>query len=856
MKTRSGSVLRAGAVLPRDLNLAIEGMHCGACVSAVERALKTVSGVEDAEVSLATEEARIHFAQEPVEVGALVEAVEQAGYAVAEDRIRVGIGGMHCAACVSAVEAALRGVPGVKQVSVSLPAEEASITLVPGVVRADDLREAVSAAGYELDFPEEGVTDRSREERRDREKDAQTRLLMRKFRVGAALSVPVLLAGHHELVPFLQTLDATTLRLLWGLSGILTVPIVGWVGRQFFTGAWTAFRSRQANMDTLVAIGTGSAFLYSILAVTAPGVFPEGAAHPFFEAVAVVITLVVLGQALEARARSKTSRALRSLLDLRPKMARVVRGSEEVELPVEAIQTGDVVVVRPGERIPVDGSVLTGRSAVDESMVTGESIPVEKGPDDEVIGGTINRSGSFRMKATRVGSDAVLAQIVELVRSAQASKPSIQRLVDRVAGVFVPIVLMLATATFALWYTIGPEPVLSYASVVAVAVLVIACPCALGLATPISVMIAVGKAAEHGILIRNGDALQRARHLKTVILDKTGTVTRGEPILTDILPVGTMEETRLLAIAASAERGSEHPLGEAVVDSARERGIELEEASQFEAVGGRGVRAVVAGQQVLVGTPALLRNEGVDESILDDLWRELTEAGKTPAMVAVDGVASGVLGLADREKPDSADAVDRLKAMGLEVVMLTGDNERTASAVARRVGIDEVFAGVVPAEKQEKVDEIRRRTGHPVAMVGDGVNDAPALAAADVGVAIGGGTDVAMETADLILMGGSLHGVADAMELSNAALRNMKQNLFGAFAYNVAAIPIAAGVLYPFFDVLLSPMIAGAAMAFSSVTVVTNANRLRFFEPSRIRAARAEGAHSASSVPGAVSAGS
>jgi Cu+-exporting ATPase len=471
-------------------------------------------------------------------------------------------------------------------------------------------------------------------------------------------------------------------------------------------------------------------------------------------------------------------------------------------------------------------------------MVTGESMPVGKGPQDEVVGGTMNGAGSFRMEASRVGQDAVVAQIVEMVREAQASKPSIQRLVDRVAGVFVPVVLMLAVATFATWYTFGPEPSLSYALVAGVSVLVIACPCALGLATPISVMTAVGKAAQLGILVRNGDALQRARRLDTIVLDKTGTITEGRPVLTDVCPVGTWNEAELLRLAGSAELGSEHPLGQAVVELAGNRGLSLSEASSFEAVGGRGIRAVVTGVKVLVGTPDFLSVSGIDLEKLDPVWQRLSEEGKTPAMVAIDGEAVGVLGLADREKADSSDAVKRLKSLGLKVVMLTGDNAVTAAAVAGQVGIDQVFAGVLPSQKSEIVVQIREETGHPVAMVGDGINDAPALAIADVGIAIGGGTDVAMETADLILMGGSLHGVADAVELSVATVRNMKQNLFGAFAYNIAAIPIAAGALWPAFGVLLSPMIAGAAMAFSSVTVVSNANRLRAFAPSVARGGR------------------
>ena len=756
-----------------------------------------------------------------------------------EERLTLSVEGMHCGACVASAERALARVPGVKNVSVSLPSEQATVRFTPGQVSVEALVEALEGVGYS-GRAMAAENESEREDARESERDEETRLLFRKFKVGAVLSVPIVLLGHHDWVPFLDAVDHGTMRLLWALTGVLTVPIMVWVGGQFFTGAWKALRHGRSNMDTLVALGTGSAFIYSVVAVAAPGLFPAGTAHPFFEAAAVIITLVVLGQALESRARGSTSRALRSLMDLRPETARVLRNGEEVEIPASEVRVDDILVVRPGERIAVDGVVERGASAVDESMVTGESIPVEKTPGDEVVGGTINRSGSFRMRATRVGADTVLSRIVQLVREAQGSKPPIQRLVDKVSGVFVPVAVTIAVIAFIVWISVGPEPSLNYAMVVAVSVLVIACPCALGLATPISVMIAVGKAAEAGILIRNGEALQQARRLDTVILDKTGTVTRGEPVLTDWLDREGDASERILALAASAEVGSEHPLGQAVVHAAREQGLELDEATSFETRGGKGVVAVVGGRRILVGTPTLLREEEVDPAPLEDAWDRLSGEGKTPAMVAVDGSAEGVLALADREKEDSAAAVARLEKLGLRVIMLTGDNERTARAVADRVGIEEVHAGVLPDGKDEVVARIQSEGGR-VAMVGDGINDAPALARAHVGIAIGGGTDVAMETSDITLMGGSLHGVADAVELSRASVRNMKQNLFGAFVYNTAAIPVAAGVLYPVFGLLLNPMIAGAAMAFSSVTVVTNANRLRSWSPRRTRTPAPQG---------------
>ena len=745
------------------------------------------------------------------------------------ERLTLAVEGMHCGACVASAERALARVEGVQDVSVSLPSEQATVRFAPGSVTSEALVEALEGVGYSGRVMADD-TAAAQEEVRDAERDEEARTLFRKFKVGAVLSVPILLLGHHEWVPFLDGVDHGTMRLLWALTGVLTLPIMVWVGGQFFTGAWAALKHGRSNMDTLVALGTGSAFLYSVMAVAAPGLFPEGTAHPFFEAAAVIITLVVLGQALEARARGSTSRALRSLMDLRPETARVLRDGSEVEIPASEVRVDDLLVVRPGERVPVDGILESGASAVDESMVTGESIPVEKTGGDEVVGGTINRSGSFRMRATRVGAETVLSRIVQLVREAQGSKPPIQRLVDQVSGVFVPVAVTIAVIAFGVWLWVGPEPSLNYAVVVAVSVLVIACPCALGLATPISVMISVGKAAEAGILIRNGEALQQARRLDTVILDKTGTVTRGQPELTDAIDRDGNPSDRILTLAGAAEVGSEHPLGQAVVKAARDRGLGLEDASSFETRGGKGVVAQVGGRRILVGTPTLLSEEGVDPEPLRAGWDRLSGEGKTPAMVAVEGQAEGLLALADQEKEDSAAAVARLERLGLRVVMLTGDNERTARAVADRVGIREVHAGVLPDGKDEVVARIQSEGGR-VAMVGDGINDAPALARADVGIAIGGGTDVAMETSDITLMGGSLHGVADAVELSRAAVRNMKQNLFGAFIYNTAAIPVAAGVLYPVLGVLLNPMIAGAAMAFSSVTVVTNANRLRRWNP-------------------------
>ncbi|TVP73369.1 MAG: copper-translocating P-type ATPase, partial [Gemmatimonadales bacterium] len=766
-----------------------------------------------------------------------------------ESELVIPVDGMTCAACSAAVERALSRSDGVREASVSLATEEARIRYRPEETSPGALASVIEGAGYRPlppsrggDGPDTGPAEdasgETREDRRAREREEEARSLFRRFWLGAALSVPIVLLGHHDWVPGLAGLDHGQMRALWALSGVLTLPILLVVGPRFFTRGWTAARRGQPNMDTLVAMGTGAAFLYSVVAVAAPALFPEGTAHPFFEATAVIITLVVLGQALEARARGATSEALRRLLDLRPTRARVLRDGREEEIDAAQVVPGDVLVVRPGERIPVDGTLLSGMSAVDESMVTGESIPVEKTEGDPVTGGTLNASGSFRMEAERVGRDTVLSRIVELVREAQGSRPPIQRLVDKVSGIFVPAVVAIAAVTFATWLWIGPDPSLNYAVVVAVSVLVIACPCALGLATPISVMIAVGRGAGHGILIRNGEALQAARHITTVVLDKTGTVTVGAPVVTEVEALDggpTPTAPELLRLVAAAEAGSEHPLGRAVVRRWEEEegtgAPPLPEATDFRALGGRGVEARVEGSRVLVGTVRLLEEEGVDPSPLEAAWERLSGQGRTPALVAVDGVAAGVVAWADTERRDSAEAVARLRDMGLRVLLLTGDNERTARAVAERVGIDEVRAGVLPDGKDDVVRELAE-AGEVVAMVGDGINDAPALARARVGIAMGSGTDVAMESADITLMRASIHGVADTIELSRDAVRNMKQNLFGAFVYNTAAIPVAAGVLYPALGILLSPMIAGAAMAFSSVTVVTNANRLRRWRPS------------------------
>ena len=667
------------------------------------------------------------------------------------------------------------------------------------------------------------------------------RTMMRKFWFATAVGVPLLLLMFAEFVPAWGHALMPYHRLIGIVSAVLTLPVLAWSGRQFFESAWNGLLNHNTNMDTLVALGTGAAWAYSAVAVVAPGLFPAGTAGMYFEVAVIVIALILLGQALELRAKSRSSAAIRKLLELQAKTARVIRDGHEMDVPVEEVVVGDTVLVRPGEKVPVDGVILEGESAIDESVVTGESVPVDKRAGDQVIGASVNKTGAFTFRATQVGADTALARIVQMVEQAQSSRPPIGRLVDKVSSYFVPSVMIIAILTFLAWFNFGPEPAVNHAVVTMVAVLVIACPCALGLATPISLMVGVGKAAEHGVLIRNGEALETASRLEVVVLDKTGTITKGRPELTDVLPLEGFSEEELLRMAAVADRRSEHPLATAIVEGARARGIELDEPERFDAVPGHGVEAVVGGRRVAVGNRKLMEREGVSLSEFEERAARLADEGTTPMFVTVDGRAAGIIGVADPIKEDSVAAVRALERMGVEVVMITGDNERTAKAIARQVGIGRVLAEVLPEEKARQVELLQAegrsrkenggRGARLVGMVGDGINDAPALAQADVGFAIGTGTDVAIEAADVTLVGGSLRGVVTAVEVSRATLRNIKQNLFGAFIYNVLGIPVAAGVLYPILGLLLSPIIAGAAMAASSITVVTNANRLRFFEP-------------------------
>jgi Cu+-exporting ATPase len=735
--------------------------------------------------------------------------------------VRLSIGGMSCAGCVATVERALQSVPGVVQANVNFADHTA---MVQGEATPAELVQAVVAAGYEA-AELRGAEDESEKAAAEL---AEYRSRLREAAVAGVVGFPLMLMGWLGAMP---ALDAGG-GWFWVIIALVSLVVMAYAGGRFYRGAWKSFLSHNANMDTLIALGTGTAWVFSALILLWPEVVPPSARHVYFEAATVIIALINFGAALEMRARGKTSQAIQRLIGLAPKTARVVRNGEELDVPIDQVGLHETLRVRPGEKIAVDGVLIDGHSSVDESMLSGEPMPVVKQVGDEVVGGSLNKSGSFLFRATRIGRDTALARIIKLVRQAQNSKPAIGRLVDRISAVFVPSVLIIAVLTCLLWFnfadSLGAEPRASFMLVTTMTVLIIACPCALGLATPISIMVGVGKAAEYGVLIRQGDALQRAGQLTTVVLDKTGTVTEGQPAVTALRPVAGWDEERLLQIAASVEAGSEHPLAEAVVAAAKQRQLALSAVADFSAIAGHGVQASVDGRQVLFGNLALMQANNIALDVLGEQAQVLAAEAHTPMYLAVDGEVAGIVAVADPLKADSREAIGRLREHGIRVVMLTGDNRATAESVARQVGVDEVIAEVLPVDKAQQVSRLQAG-GAVVGMVGDGINDAPALAQADVGFAIGTGTDVAIESADITLMRGSLHGVADAIAVSTATVRNIKQNLFGAFVYNTLGIPLAAGVLFPFTGLLLNPVIAGAAMAMSSVTVVSNANRLRFF---------------------------
>jgi Cu+-exporting ATPase len=740
-------------------------------------------------------------------------------------RLALSVGGMTCAACQATVQRALARQPGVLDASVNLMTESAAVTFDPAVTTPDAIVGAIQRVGYGAAIPPAGQDLAAAQEELDRTRTAEYEKAKRKAIVSGIIGAVAMLA---DVAPWMHAVDPRVMS--WSLLAA-TVFVMLWAGRHFYVRGWTGLRRRSPDMNTLIAIGTGAAFLYSVVATVAPGVFTRHGLTPdvYYEAVIVIIALILTGNALEGRAKLNTASALRALAELQPRSARVARQGQEVDVPIDQVRTGDVVIVRPGERIPVDGEIVTGASAVDESMLTGEWKAVPKTVGDGVTGGTINSTGTFRYRATTVGANSVLARILRVMRDAQASRAPIQALADRISAIFVPAVLAIAAVTFAIWMIAGGEGALAHALAASVSVLIIACPCAMGLAVPTAVMVATGRGAQSGVLIKGGEALQRAGDITLVALDKTGTVTEGRPSVTEIIVSedgGAHDQTELLRLAASLESVSEHPLADAIVRHARDRGVELALPREFVAIPGRGARATVDGRRVAVGSEELLREGGLDVSALAGDLVRIAEQGKTPVLVSVDGRLAGLVVISDALRSTARETVAALRERGLDVALLTGDHERTARAIGREVGIDRVVARVSPEQKAEEITRWRE-AGEVVAMVGDGINDAPALATADVGIAIGTGTDVAIEAADVALMRGDPRGVVEAIDLSRRTMRTMRQNLFWAFIYNVIGIPVAAGVLYPAFGVLLNPILASAAMAFSSVSVVTNSLRLR-----------------------------
>ena len=827
------------------ISLPVEGMTCAACVGHVENALKGVPGVVEASVNLGTEKASVEFDPAEVRFQVLGDAVSGAGYKLGTKSASLIIGGMTCSACVSHIENALRDVPGVAEANVNLGVERASVEFVPGMVELSDLQAAVEGAGYRVEgFNDSG--DQERElERLSKVKeirDLRNRLLF------AGTGAILLLLGTFDVFPWVSNLMSRSYYpfLLWALA----TPVQFWAGSTFYTSGLGALRHRTSNMHTLIALGTTVAYGYSAAVVLLHAFSPEVLADNgieakvYFDTAAIIVALILLGRFLEAGARGRTSEAIRRLIGLRPTSARVVRDGNEIDIPVDQVVIGDTVLVRPGEKIPVDGLVTDGYSAVDESMLTGESMPVEKVPGEKVFGATINSNGALYFEATQVGGETVLAQIISLVEEAQGSKAPIQRVAAQVASYFVPAVIIASLAAFAFWMLLGPSPVLTFSTLVLVSVLIIACPCALGLATPTAIIVGTGRGAEQGVLIKQAEALEIAHKVDTVVLDKTGTLTSGKPVVTDLIASdgSRSSEQDLLFLAASAERGSEHPLGEAIVMEAQAQGLRLESVTAFEAIPGRGISAQVNGRAVRFGNLALMEDSGVPVNGLAEQASALAAQGKTPMFLATDGQAVGLIAVADTVKPEAFEGLAQLRRMGLEVVMLTGDNVWTAHAIAGQLGVELVEAEVLPQDKAAVIKRLQAE-GRVVAMVGDGINDAPALVQADVGLAMGSGTDVAMESADITLVRSDVNGVATALDLSRQTIRTIKQNLFWAFFYNVMLIPVAAGVLYPVFQGVggvpgglefffgeqgfLNPALAALAMAFSSVAVVTNSLRLR-----------------------------
>ena len=816
--------------MSEKVHLNIHGMTCAACVRRVEQGLDSLSGVSKAAVNFATDKATVEYDPLLIDVERLTEKVRDLGYEVVGfdkstqgglQKTTISVGGMTCAACVRRVESALESLDGVTDVAVNLATGRATLVHEPDWAGVEWLKRVVSDSGYEfLGVPEASLEDPSEEARIRDIKELST-----KFIVGVVLSAIIFLGSMQDWFPYLRSIPRQIMLLF---LFVLTTPVVFWVGSRFISGAIKAARQKTTDMNTLVAVGALSAYLYSTLATFVPQLFSGAgiAPHVYFDGSAMIITLILLGRLLEAKAKGKTSMAIKRLMGLKPRTARVIRDGKEMDIPVDAVTKGDLILVRPGEKIPTDGVIVSGSSAIDESMLTGESIPVAKENGKEVFAATLNKTGSFTFRATKVGAETALAQIIRLVEEAQGSKAPIQRLADKVASIFVPVVFGIAVLTFVIWYFFVPEPMFSRALLNFVSVLIIACPCAMGLATPTAVMVGTGLGAENGILIKGGESLENAYKLTTIAFDKTGTLTRGEPEVTDILPASGIEQEDILEIAVSIEAVSEHPLAQAIVDKGRELNITPKKVHDFEALSGLGARAVLNKRECILGNLRLMEKEGMVMNGLDQEVKRFASEGKTCVFVAKEGRVVGLMAFLDVPKVSAGQAVATLKAMGLRTVMITGDNENTAHAIGDALGIDQILADVLPGDKADEVRRLKTQ-GQVVAMVGDGINDAPALTTADIGIAIGAGTDVAMEASDITLIRDDLRAVPMAIRLSFKTMKVIKQNLFWAFFYNSLGIPIAAGILYPFFGILLNPVFAAAAMAMSSVSVVGNSLRLR-----------------------------
>ena len=821
MATTSSAGAQAAAI-----SLPIEGMTCASCVGRVEAALAKVEGVASVSVNLATERADIRL-NRPVDRMALIQAIEKVGYDVPQGTIELAIGGMTCASCVGRVEKALKAVPGVTEAVVNLATERATVR---GVASVQDLIAAVDKVGYEASPVD---TSMQADEEAAEKKDAERAELKRDLTLAAVLALPVFVLemGSH-MIPGMHEWVASTIGIQqsWYLQFVLTLLVLAIPGWRFYEKGFPALFRLGPDMNSLVAVGTAAAFGYSMVATFAPSLLPAGTVNVYYEAAAVIVALILLGRFLEARAKGRTSEAIKRLVGLQAKKTHVLRDGRIVDIPINDVAQGDIVEVRPGERVPVDGEVTEGRSFVDESMITGEPIPVEKAEGSTVVGGTVNQKGALTLRATAVGGQTMLAQIIRMVEQAQGSKLPIQAVVDKVTLWFVPAVMLAAVLTFLVWLVFGPSPALSFALVNAVAVLIIACPCAMGLATPTSIMVGTCRGAEMGVLFRKGEALQLLKDAKVVAVDKTGTLTEGRPVLTDLEIADGFDRNQVLAKVAAVESRSEHPIARAIVESAVEGGIALPTMTDFDSVTGMGVRATVDGARVEVGADRFMRELGLDVGSFARTAERLGNEGKSPLYAAIDGRLAAIIAVADPIKSSTPAAIAALHQLGLKVAMITGDNARTAQAIAKQLGIDEVVAEVLPEGKVEAVRRLKASHGQ-IAYVGDGINDAPALAEADVGLAIGTGTDVAVESADVVLMSGNLQGVPNAIALSKATIGNIRQNLFWAFGYNTALIPVAAGVLYPAYGVLLSPIFAAGAMALSSVFVLGNALRLRRFQP-------------------------